>query len=677
MKTYLKTLWRTFEKHIARFLSIVLIVVVAVGFCSGIGSSSDNIRDSLNAFYKSAHVSDFIVKDKTGDGFSDEDIENLEQRYGEGNVRALTTLDVYLGEGEESELTRLYFLDFEKWDINVPENSTLSGKMPEDKGQALAEKSDKKIRGFEEGEVFTLDFAELLKALAEDGGEELENEEYIEKLPAAEVKISGSAQGVLTFGEDGEPSYKNPEDVKIPDTTNGVDELICLDNAIYLSSDIIPTYRDLIEIIIADQIKNLPASMHDTVFDMAAERLGLNPDEKLISPALDLWICAPDRSTFGCFSGAYKSYTDQENQYISDFFGKENVRVLTLYDNYSFNALNSYADKVEAIGYVLMAAFLFVTSLVVLSTMTRFLDEERGQIACLMTQGYSRVRILFKYILFAAVATGAGGVGAFFIGLALSNLIYWVFGYSFTMPPRTLAVTPVFFLVTFAVIVVTTLGATFLSGIKMTGEKPANLLRPKPPKAGKKVIVERIPFIWNRLSFKYKSTTRNVLRYKSRFIMTVFAVAISMALVMAGLSLLDICLFRGMGSTSILLISIVIVIFAGLLTMVVIYTLTNINISERKRELATLMVLGYYDGEVAGYIYREIFIDAAIGIIFGYPLSAAIMAFLFSIMAAGTFATFMWAVAPVVIMVFTGLVALLLRHKIVKIDMNESLKSTE
>ena len=294
-----------------------------------------------------------------------------------------------------------------------------------------------------------------------------------------------------------------------------------------------------------------------------------------------------------------------------------------------------------------------------------------------MTQGYSRARILFKYLLFAAVATGAGGVGAFFIGILLSNLIYTVFGYSFAMPPKISAVTPVFFFVTFVFIVAATLFATFLSGAKMTGDKPANLLRPKPPKAGKKVIVEKIPFIWNRLSFKYKSTTRNVLRYKSRFIMTVFSVAISMALVMAGLSLLDICLFRGVESTSILLISIVIVIFAGLLTAVVIYTLTNINISERNRELATLMVLGYYDGEVAGYIYREIFIDAAIGIIFGYPLSAVIMAFLFSIMSVGTFATFMWAVAPFVVLLFTGLVALLLRHKIVKIDMNESLKSTE
>ena len=199
----------------------------------------------------------------------------------------------------------------------------------------------------------------------------------------------------------------------------------------------------------------------------------------------------------------------------------------------------------------------------------------------------------------------------------------------------------------------------------------------KPARAGKKVIIEKIPFIWNRLSFKYKSTTRNVLRYKSRFIMTVVAVAISMALVMAGLALLDICLFRGVNSTSIIMIATVIVVFAGLLTAVVIYTLTNINISERNRELATLMVLGYQNGEVAGYIYREIYIDTAVGIIFGYPLSALIMMFLFSIMNAGTYATVMWAVAPFVILLFTAAVTLILRRKITRIDMNESLKAIE
>ena len=242
------------------------------------------------------------------------------------------------------------------------------------------------------------------------------------------------------------------------------------------------------------------------------------------------------------------------------------------------------------------------------------------------------------------------------------------------------SVTVVFYIITLALIVAATLVATALSGIELTGERPANLLRPKPPRAGKKVILERIPVLWNRLSFRYKSTMRNVLRYKSRFLMTVISVAFSTALVMAGLGLLDMCLFQDFGSGAIMGISAVIVVFAGVLTAVVIYTLTNINISERNREIATLMVLGYYDREVTGYIYREVYVNSAIGIVFGYPLSALLLWLVFKVMGIGSLAKvswFTWLIAPVVVLLFTGLVTLILYRKIVKVNMNDSLKAIE
>ena len=112
----------------------------------------------------------------------------------------------------------------------------------------------------------------------------------------------------------------------------------------------------------------------------------------------------------------------------------------------------------------------------------------------------------------------------------------------------------------------------------------------------------------------------------------------------------------------------------------VIYTLTNINISERSRELATLMVLGYYDGEVSGYIYREIYIDTLIGVIFGYPLAALLIWVVFDMIGLGTLggiSWYMWLVAPAVVALFTWIVTLVLRRKIVGVDMNESLKAIE
>ena len=92
------------------------------------------------------------------------------------------------------------------------------------------------------------------------------------------------------------------------------------------------------------------------------------------------------------------------------------------------------------------------------------------------------------------------------------------------------------------------------------------------------------------------------------------------------------------------------------------------------------MVLGYHDKEVTGYIYREIYINSFIGILFGYPLSAFFMWLVFKTMGLGSVGAvswFMWLIAPAIVLLFTGIVTLILRRKIVKINMNESLKAIE
>ena len=162
--------------------------------------------------------------------------------------------------------------------------------------------------------------------------------------------------------------------------------------------------------------------------------------------------------------------------------------------------------------------------------------------------------------------------------------------------------------------------------------------------------------------------------------MMLISVAVSSGLVFAGLALLDMCLFSDFGSAAIVGIAVGVVIFAGLLTAVVINTLTTINISERNREIATLMVLGYTDNEVCGYIYREIYINTVIGILFGYPVGVGLATLIFKTIGFGTVggvSWFMWLAVPFIVLAFTAVVTLLLRRKIVKTDMNASLKAIE
>lgn len=646
MKTYLKTLVRTFEKHVTRFLSIILIVLVSVGFISGIGTSADKIKYSLSDFYAEHNVSDLIVKTTASDGFGEEDISALKEIYGGDNVNTGAAFDAYVTVDGEKQLFRLYFLDgFDNRTVNKFELPTA----PQGENYAYAEAADNNLKGLPSGASVELDFKDILTQLAELNGDKIEGiyETMLNRLKPVTVSVQGTVQSPLTFAVDGEPSWLNDEDSEIPDTINAVNDMITLDNILYMPSEIIPRLFN----------------------------------QKVIKTT-DVFLSFTDKGKFDAFGGSYAPYVEEQKAAVLEALGadSETVKFVTLNDNYSFVSLVGYADKVMDIGIILMVAFLFVTALVVLSNMTRLMEEERGQIACLRTLGYSSFRIIFKYILFAMIATGIGGVGSYFVGIGLAYLICYVFNYSFVMPPISSQVALVFYLAVFSVIVVTTFAATLFAGLKMTGETPANLLRPKPPRAGKKVFLERIPFIWNALSFKHKSTMRNVLRYANRFIMTVVSVAVSTALVLAGLALLDICLFGGLNSPSVMGVAFVVIVFAGLLTAVVIYTLTNINISERNRELATLKVLGYHDKEISGYVYREVYVDTTVGIIFGYPLSTLIMLLLFNIMGMGSIGGvtwFWWLAAPVLVYAFTFIVTLLLKRKIVKIDMNESLKAIE
>ncbi len=609
IKNYFKMLFKTFGKHIARLISLIVMVLISVGFVAGIGSAQDKIDYSLTGYYKSRNVSDYIIKSNKG-AFTQDEISAVSQLFPAAEINTGMSVDIPLG---DKRYLRVYFLDFENWTVNVPE--LIKGEKPSSAAHAYAERADDVIKGYSVGDNAEIDLSAV-------------------GLPVKfNVTVSGIVQSPLTFSKNGEPSYNN-EMTSVPETTSGTKDMNCLENILYVSKDLLPAVGDI-------------------------------------------YVAVENRNVFKAFSGAYDRMTETDVKRIEEV---ADASVITLDKNYSFKSLSAYGEKVAGIGYVLMIAFLFVTALVTLSTMTRLLEEERPQIACLKTLGYSSFGIISKYVLFALVATGVGGGGGYFVGLGIAYFIYSIFSYSFNMPPVSGNIAIVFYIIVFSLIVAATVAATVISGFKLTGEHPANLLRPKPPRAGKKVFLERIPLLWNRLSFKYKSTMRNVFRYKSRFIMTVFAVAFSTALVLTGLALLDLCLFSSFGSPEIMGIAILIVVFAGLLTGTVIYTLTNINISERNREIATLMVLGYHNREVTGYIYREIYINSGIGIIFGYPVSLLFIWFVFSVIGQGTLAGiswFVWLIAPLFVLLFTFFVTLTLIRKIIKIDMNESLKAIE
>ena len=200
------------------------------------------------------------------------------------------------------------------------------------------------------------------------------------------------------------------------------------------------------------------------------------------------------------------------------------------------------ADRLRNIGQVFPVIFFLVAALISLTTMTRMVEEQRTQIGTLKALGYKKSAIAAKYICYAFFATLLGSVLGMLIGeKIIPYIIITAYGIMYHNVANTISIDyqPGFALIASAASVVCTVGATLFASGKELQETPASLMRPPAPKEGKRVLLEQFTFIWKHLSFSWKSTIRNLFRYKKRLIMTVFGIAGSMGLMLVGFGLQD------------------------------------------------------------------------------------------------------------------------------------------
>jgi len=214
--------------------------------------------------------------------------------------------------------------------------------------------------------------------------------------------------------------------------------------------------------------------------------------------------------------------------------------VLDRNSNYSFVDYGGSADRINAIAQVFPLFFFLVAALVCLTTMTRMVDEQRINIGTLKALGYGKWAIASKYILYAAFASIAGSILGIAIGfIVFPKVIFNAYGILYTLPPVILKFNVLYAsIATLSAVLITTLAA-FLACNKDLLEVPSLLMKPKAPKEGKRILLERIPFIWNRFNFSKKVTARNIFRYKKRFFMTVIGIAGCTALLLTGFGIKD------------------------------------------------------------------------------------------------------------------------------------------
>lgn len=208
--------------------------------------------------------------------------------------------------------------------------------------------------------------------------------------------------------------------------------------------------------------------------------------------------------------------------------------------NAGYNSVESDASSIEAIGLVFPVVFIVVAVLIALTAITRMVEEERGLIGTYKSLGYSRGAILMKYIVYALGACLIGCVIGEICGfIAFPMVLFYVFEVMYQLPQYLYSFDllygiggPVFFILGIV-------GAAILACRSELKQTPAALMRPKTPRAGSRILLEHIGFIWKRMSFLNKVTARNIFRYKKRFLMTIFGIMGCMALLICGFAIRD------------------------------------------------------------------------------------------------------------------------------------------
>ncbi|MBB6623648.1 FtsX-like permease family protein [Clostridium gasigenes] len=467
----LKDTFREIKKSFGRFVSIFAIVTLGVAFFAGIKAAAPDMRITADKYYDDYNFMDLRLLSTLG--FNENDIDKI-KKY--GNIEGIfptSSMDVLTTINNNELVLKIHALpknnlsNDNKDYINRPK--IVEGRLPENPGECVIGKGD---------------------------------------IREADVKIGSKLKITSGTNDDISKSFKIDEFQVV-----GI-----VETPYYL------TFEKGTSNIGNGRVSN---------FIMVSEK------DMEIDCYKEVLITIKDAKKLNSFNKKYEDFILPSKNSLEDI-GESKWYVLDRNSNYSFVDYDGSADRVSAIAQVFPLFFFLVAALVCLTTMTRMVDEQRINIGTLKALGYSKLAIASKYILYAAFASIGGSIAGIAIGFTVFPIVI-VDAYSmlYTLPPVILKFDVLYAsIATLSAVLITTLAA-FLACNKELIEMPSLLMRPKAPKEGKRILLERIPFIWNRFNFSKKVTARNIFRYKKRFFMTVIGIAGCTALLLAGFGIKD------------------------------------------------------------------------------------------------------------------------------------------
>ncbi len=490
MKSMMKrTTIREIKGSFGRYVAILAIIALGVGFFSGIKITKEAMVKTISDFYDEKNFYDLHLLSTLG--YTEENVEAFgseeDVSYAEGSY----IFDViYEGIGDSEEVLKTF---------SMPENvngiELSEGRLPENENECVV---DAKMSDIEIGDTIS-----MTDDNSEDTLDSFANKEFTVVGKVYSSYYINYERGTTTLGN-GKINGFIYVDESAFDCDYFTDVFICFSGDYELYSD---EYEDFID------------EKTDEWDDICYEQVTLRYHDLLTDAGLP---------------------SEMADEMSIDDEASVTYYILDRNTNIGYVCFESDSDIVDGVAKVFPVFFILVAALVCMTTMNRMVEEQRTQIGVLKALGYSRSSIMGKYLFYSGSAAVTGCILGYFLFTYVFPKVIW---YAYQMMYIGIDLEYVFnwqlAVISLVVSLLCSIGTTWLSCRHELGETAANLMRPKSPKAGKRIFLERITFVWKRMKFLHKVSARNIFRYKKRFFMMILGIGGCSALVLTGFGMKD------------------------------------------------------------------------------------------------------------------------------------------
>ena len=530
---------RTITGNVKRFASIALICALGVSIMIGLRAGCEDLRRSVDAYFSQQNVYDISVQGTLG--LSDDDVDAVAALDGVDVAEGIYSETVYTPVGKT--IKRAAVQSLSQKDIDQP--VLIDGDLPQAADEVAVTSSYLKRSKKKIGDTLTFED----KASANNSGTEGDDEAgaasttvFRRGAYTITAEVADPTDIAANTGSSFRATATNDYAFYVDESAASISSYTAIHVRVDSSSDLYCFSADYTDKV-ADVMDEIERIRHAR--EKARRKELLKDTSKMIE--LQSQQALSDLAASGLSGAQLKAQqrTIEEQaaaslKEASDSLGSSTWYVQDRSGIGSFASVDSDMSSIEAIATAFPAIFFVVAVLISLTTATRMVEEERTLIGLYKALGYSRNKILSKYVGYALAACAVGGVVGNLVGfIALPLFLFHVFTSMYVVPNMQLFYSAAMSIGSVALFAVGVAGAAFVACRRELAESPAALMRPKAPRAGSRILLERVRPLWSRLGFLNKVTARNLFRYKMRFFMTTFGIAGCCALVICGLGIRD------------------------------------------------------------------------------------------------------------------------------------------